>query len=171
LGVLGFLPGYAGERGIVSGEQFFILSAVRRLLIGWYVPSIAYVIFALLLLVVLVVWLLRREQRDDDRYIRDGLIMASVFMILLAPHFSWYFTWLIPFLCFVPAAPVFYLTLASFLLYLTWLGDSPGEVFKLNALLYVPCMILGVITIWRRRGKFGVRRLVAALFFASPAIR
>ena len=31
LGVLGFLPGYASERGMVSGEQFFLLTVARRL--------------------------------------------------------------------------------------------------------------------------------------------
>src|SRR5262245_3959103 len=29
-GVLGFLPGYANERGMVSGEQFYLLAASRR---------------------------------------------------------------------------------------------------------------------------------------------
>ncbi len=151
LGVLGFLPGYAQERGLVSGEQFFILGAVRRLLNGLYVPSTAYVIFAILLLVVLALWLMRNQQRNDVGYIRSTLIMASAFMILLAPHFPWYFAWLIPFLCFVPAVPIFYLTLASFLLYLTWLGDASDQVFRVNVLLYIPCMILFVLAIWLRR--------------------
>jgi hypothetical protein len=151
LGVLGFLPGYAQERGLISGEQFFVLGAVRRLLDGLYVPSAAYVIFASLLLVVLAVWLMRNQQDNNVGYIRSCMIMASAFMILLAPHFPWYFAWLIPFLCFVPAVPIFYLTLASFLLYLTWLGDSSDQVFRMNVLLYVPCMILFIIAIWLRR--------------------
>jgi hypothetical protein len=72
------------------------------------------------------------------------LIIASVFMLLLAPHFSWYFAWLIPFLCFVPSVSVFYLTLASFLLYLTWFGDSPDRVLVLKALIFVPFLILNL---------------------------
>ena len=28
MGVLGFLPGYASERGMVNGEQFFLLVAL-----------------------------------------------------------------------------------------------------------------------------------------------
>ncbi len=153
LGVLGFLPGYAGEQRIVSGEQFFILDAVRRLLNTFSVPTFAYVIFALLVIVVLSVWLTRKQQRDDASYMRSGLIMASAFMLLLTPHWPWYFSWLIPFLCFAPAVPIFYLTLGSFLLYLTWYGDAPDRVFRVKATLYLPCFILGFITIWLRHRK------------------
>ncbi len=150
-GVLGFLPGYTHEQRLVSGEQFFLLNAVRRLFNG-SVPSLAYVIAALMVLVVLALWLWR-NQRQQDGYIRSSVILASVFMILLSPHWPWYFAWLIPFLCFVRAAPIFYLTLASFLLYLTWYGDVPERVFTVHALLYVPTLILGVITLWLSRRK------------------
>jgi hypothetical protein len=72
-------------------------------------------------------------------------------MLLLAPHFSWYFAWLIPFLCFISSIPVFYLTLASFLLYLTWLGDSPDRVLMIKTLIFAPFLLLGLIVIWARR--------------------
>ena len=154
LGALGFLPGYAGERGMVSGEQFFVLDAVRRLF-NAHLPTGIYLIFALSLLVAMSVWLVRNQQGDGGGYINSALIIASVFMVLLAPHFPWYFCWLIPFLCFVPSMPVFYLTLASFLLYLTWLPYSADQIFELKALLFVPTMILGVAAVWWRREKLG----------------
>ena len=154
-GVLGFLPGYAGEQRIVSGEQFFILDAVRRLFNTFYVPTFVYVSFAILVIVALSVWLMRKPQGEDANYIHSGLIIGSVFMLLLTPHWPWYFSWLIPFLCFVPAVPIFYLTLASFILYLTWYGDAADRVFRVKASLYLPCFILGAIAIWvrHRRGK------------------
>lgn len=152
LGVLGFLPGYAGERGMISGEQFFILDAMRRLFSA-HVPTVAYLISVLLLLLLLSVWLMRNQQDDDAGYIRSALIIASIFMVLLAPHFPWYFSWLIPFLCISPSIPVFYLTLTSFLLYLTWLPDSSDRIFELKAFLFVPFLILSVIVIWLRRRK------------------
>src|SRR6266576_2058138 len=37
LGVLGFLPGYARERGMISGEQFFLLTVARQLF-GAHLP-------------------------------------------------------------------------------------------------------------------------------------
>jgi hypothetical protein len=140
MGVLGFLPGYASERGMVNGEQFFLLTVARRL---FSVPSSIYLVFAVVVLGLLSVWLMRDPQ-IDDRYLRNGLIIASVFMVLLSPHFSWYFVWLIPFLCFTPSIAVFYLTFASFLLYLTWLGDSPDRVLVLKALIFVPFLILSL---------------------------
>ena len=78
-------------------------------------------------------------------------VVAVAFMVFLAPHFSWYFTWLIPFLCFIPSVPVFYLTAASFLLYLTWLNDTPDRVFMLKSIIFVPSLILVVLIVWVRR--------------------
>src|SRR5258708_25948335 len=43
LGVLGFLPGYAQERGLVSGEHFFILGLANRLLGGVKLPNIIFI--------------------------------------------------------------------------------------------------------------------------------
>jgi alpha-1,6-mannosyltransferase len=152
LGVLGFLPGYASERGMVNGEQFFLLTAARQLFHA-SVPASVYLVFAMVVLGALSLWLMMKQQQqnNDIGYLRNSLLIASVFMILLSPHFSWYFAWLIPFLCFIPSIPVFYLTFASFLLYLTWLGDSPHRVFVLKALIFVPFVVLGSIQVWLRR--------------------
>jgi alpha-1,6-mannosyltransferase len=146
VGTLGFLPGYASERGMVSGEQYFLLTVARRLFSA-PVPTSAYLIFAVVVLGIVSVWLMREQRSDDLGYLRKCMIIASVFMLLLAPHFSWYFSWLILFLCFIPSIPVFYLTFASFLLYLTWLGDAPDRVLILKTLIFVPFLLLGVIQI------------------------
>ena len=150
LGVLGFLPGYATERGMVSGEQFFLLSVARRLF-GAGVPAWGYLLFAVLILGFMSLWLMGQRRTDELGYLKDGLLIASVFMLLLAPHFPWYFAWLIPFLCFVPSLSVFYLTSASFVLYLTWLGDDPERMLLLKSVIFVPFLILGAIAIWWRR--------------------
>lgn len=150
VGVLGFLPGYASERGMVSGEQFFLLTVARRSLSA-NVPVSAYLVFAVAVLGSLSVWLMRDRSSDDLCYLRNGLLIAAVFMLLLAPHFPWYFAWLIPFLCFIPSIPVFYLTFASFLLYLTWINDTPDRVLMLKSLIFAPFLILSLITIWLRR--------------------
>ena len=150
LRVLGFLPGYASERGMVSGEQFFLLTIARQLL-NAHLPTSAYIVFVFALLGILSLWLMQDQQMNDTNYLRNGLIIASVFMVLLAPHFSWYFCWLIVFLCFIPSIAVFYLTFASFLLYLTWLHYTPNGVLVLKALIFAPFFILGLIEIWLRR--------------------
>ena len=142
--VLGSLPGYASERGLISGEQFYLLTVARRLLSA-NVPSSAYMIFAVAVLGVLSVWLMRDRGSDELRYLRNSLLVACVLMLLFAPHFPWYFTWLIPFLCFIPSLAAFYLTFASFLLYFTWLGDSPDQVLILKTLIFAPFLILSLL--------------------------
>ena len=143
VGVLGYLPGYANERGMVNGEQYFLLAVARR---GSHaqVPISVYVIFAVAVLGVVSVWAMRDRSGDELRYLRNALIVASLFLLLVAPHFSWYFAWLIPFLCFIPSLAVFYLTCASFLLYLTWLGDSPDRMLVLKTLIFVPFLLLSL---------------------------
>ena len=150
LGVLGFLPGYASERGMVSGEQFFLLTVARRLF-SVHVPVIAYLIFSVAVLGILSFWFLRDQRNGNVRYVRNCLIIATVFVFLLAPHFAWYFCWLILFLCFVPSISVLYLTGTSFLLYLTWINDTADRVFILKTLIFVPCLILGILINWLRR--------------------
>ena len=137
---LGSLPFYATERGLLTGDQYFLLALARQVF-DVNVPTVAYFIFVIAVLGALSLWMIR-ERSDDTQYLRNGLLIASVFLLLLAPHFSWYFTWLIPFLCFIPSIPFFYLTVANFLLYLTWLGDAPNRVLVLKALIFVPFLIL-----------------------------
>jgi alpha-1,6-mannosyltransferase len=137
---LGSLPFYATERGLLTGDQYFLLALARQVF-HVNVPTAAYFIFVIAVLSALSLWM-TRERSDDTQYLRNGLLIASVFLLLLAPHFSWYFTWLIPFLCFIPSIPFFYLTVANFLLYLTWLGDAPNRVLVLKALIFVPFLIL-----------------------------
>lgn len=152
LAVFGSLPGYASERGLVSGDQFFLLTVARQFL-NAQVPTSAYFVFVIAVLGVLSLCLMQDRSGNETRYLRNGLIIASVFMVLLAPHFSWYFCWLIVFLCFIPSLAGFYLTLASFLLYLTWLNDTPNRVLLLKAFMFVPFLILGLIEIWRHRNS------------------
>ena len=155
-GALGFLEGYANERGMFSGDQFFLLTVVRHL-VNANVPASAYLVFTVAVLGGLFLWMMLGKQSDDVSYIRNGLIIASIFMLLLAPHFSWYFCWLILFLCFIPAISVFYLTAASFLLYLTWINDTPDRVVLLKTLIFAPFLILAILGIWLpRKGKVQV---------------
>jgi hypothetical protein len=47
---------------------------------------------------------------------------------------------------------MFYLTIASLLLYGTWLADSPDDMLVLNSLIYLPTLLLALIEfLWRRR--------------------
>ena len=147
MGVLGSLPAYSSEQGLISGKQYFLLALARYVV---DVPTVAYFVFVAAVLGALSLWMIRDRRGDDTRYLRNGLVIASVFMLFQAPHFSWYFTWLIPFLCFIPSIPFFYLSLANFVLYLTWLNDTPNRVIIYKTLIFAPFLVLGLILIWFR---------------------
>ena len=145
--VFGSLPGYTQERGLLRGDQFYVLSLVRNLF-GWELPPLAYLIFVMLVMSALGLWVLLRGRRE--RYLKHGMVLATATTVLFAPHFSWYFCWLVFFLCFTPRLALFYLTIASFLLYATWLGDSPAEMFVINSLIYLPALLIGIVeSTWR----------------------
>jgi len=148
--VIGFLPDYAKEEGLISGGQFYFLSLTRALFGN--VPNAAFVILAFVIMSGIAVWVLLRRGRSDS-YVKRAALLATAITVLFAPHYSWYFAWLVPFLCFVPLASLFYLTAASFILYGTWLGDKPGQVFRLNSFVYLPFALLGAVELfaWRRR--------------------
>jgi len=160
LGVLGFIPGYAQERGIVSGKHFFILNLVDRLF-GIELPNVVFLSFAGAVLLGLALWSVLKREQDGRGYLKRSLILGTAFMILFAPHFPWYFAWLILFLCFVPSVPIFYLTLSSFLLYLTWLYWRDTQVFKIKMLIFLPFFLLVALIVWlksRRDRMFIARR-------------
>jgi hypothetical protein len=150
LRVIGFIPGYAQERGIVSGEQFFILVLTGRLL-GVKLPSALFLSFAGAILLALALRSVFKSEYNGLNSLRQSLVLGTAFMVLFAPHFPWYFAWLILFLCFVPSIPVFYLTVVSFVLYGTWIADKPDSVLALKGVLYIPWALLAAITFLNRQ--------------------
>ncbi len=147
--VFGSLPGYTQERGLFTGQQFYALNLAHKL--GLELPSLAYLIAVMLVMSAIGLWVLLRGRRED--YLKHALVLATATTVLFAPHFSWYFCWLALFLCFTPRLSIFYLTIASLLLYATWLGDSPDEMFVINSLIYLPALLIGIVELfWRRLG-------------------
>ncbi len=147
-GALGFLPGYAMEQGLVSGQQFYPLSLMRKLF-GANLPPTLYLIAAILIMSAIAGWVMLRKSGSEN-YLKDAMVLATAMTVLFAPHYSWYFAWLVPFLCFTPSVAVFYLTIAGFVLYATWLGDSPDEMFVINSVIYLPALLIAVIEFfWR----------------------
>jgi hypothetical protein len=153
---MGFLPDYAKEQGLVSGEQFYFLSLARKLF-GANLPTVAFLIPALAFMTAIAVWVLLRKGSRDS-YVARAAFLATTISVLFSPHYSWYFAWLVLFLCFVPLASLFYLTAASFVLYGSWLGDKPDQMFRLNCFLYVPFAVLGAVEVFARRRRAALVR-------------
>ncbi|MDT7542267.1 MAG: alpha,6-mannosyltransferase [Acidobacteriota bacterium] len=191
----GFLAGYAEEEGLQNGTRFYLLSLARRATGGSFeIPNAAFVIFAILTLAALALWSLQRSRgdawpdedaknvddarhaevggsdevssrRSDRGFVTRAFVMALAFTVLLSPRYSWYFIWLVPFLCIVPAwfvVPVVYMTAASFVLYLSWLGDDAARMFALHSIIYLPFAALCAAAWLARRLRRG------ATEFAQP---
>ncbi|HYG10764.1 MAG TPA: glycosyltransferase family 87 protein [Pyrinomonadaceae bacterium] len=147
--VLGFLPGYASEEGLQSGERFFLLQLARA--ISGALPasaSAAYAVFAMLAMCALAAWCLLKREPDEGDYVRRAALLATTFTVLLSPHYTWYFAWLVPFLCFARGrtlAPLLCLSVAAFMLYGTWLGDAPADMLRLNLSIYLPPALLLIV--------------------------
>lgn len=151
-GVLGFLPQYVEEEGLVDGWRFFILDLARRVL-GFELPTLAFGVFAGFAWFTIAAWMSWSQRGDEMSYIRTALVLAASFTLLLSPRYAWYYAWLVPFLPYALIAPLVYVTASSFLLYATWIDDQPAFVFSLNALLFAPLVLFGMVRLWKHRAK------------------
>jgi hypothetical protein len=136
--VFGYLSGYADEEGLRSGDGIFLWSLLRSC---FHLPEHAVQYFAPLaavLMLAVAVWLQfsHRWRAHDTWTAAFGL--ASLFTLLVSPHDPWYFTWLVPFLCFRLTAAHIWLTGACTLMYVL---PHPNGL-AVQSLLYVPFIVL-----------------------------
>jgi alpha-1,6-mannosyltransferase len=160
--VIGFIPGYAREEGILTGGRFFLVSLARRA--GLIVPPAVYVGAAVIALLLIAYRVLREQDRTALGDVRHGAVIATAFVVLFSTHYLWYFAWIVPFLCFVPAIALLYLTGTATFLY-SALGYRPllgltGEMPAFDAGLYVPFALLALGERWhavagRRQARKG----------------
>ncbi|HET6973270.1 MAG TPA: glycosyltransferase family 87 protein, partial [Pyrinomonadaceae bacterium] len=95
--VFGSLPGYTQERGLLRGQQFYALSLAHRVF-GFDLPGLAYIIAVMLVMSAIGLWVLLKGRSED--HLKHAMVLATATTVLFAPHFSWYFCWLVLFLCF-----------------------------------------------------------------------
>jgi len=121
-GVLGYLGGgYQDEQGYLDGKGFFLVALLRR--VGLPAPGgLAFAIFACVVLVAVALAIaFRPKPRDTDPAL--FLPLAAAALLLISPHYAWYFAFLLPLLARAPYAPLIYVTLAAFVLYLPPIKD------------------------------------------------
>jgi len=147
--VLGFLPGYLEEEGMQSGDGFFlwnVLKGVAPLEHGGPALYLAVAVAALLALAAHGLFTAK------DRYLAAALTLAVATMVLLSPHYPWYFVWIVPLICFTPRPSALYLTLACPLLYFVPGGPDPaGARVVFEWALYGPFAALVAFELWRQR--------------------
>jgi hypothetical protein len=162
--VFGFLPGYFAEEGIANGHGVFLLELLGSFLAlpAW----ITYAYFALVLavlgaLAVRFAFIAERSSAPDSRVLqqaRQALILGSVMLVGLSPHYPWYLAWLAPFACLVPQPSVLWLLAAAPLL-----AHGSFEYLAVPGIVYGPAIVLAAYELYR---GYAVRLAVP-----SPVIR
>ena len=152
--VLGFLPGHMAEEGFSGGGAGFYLWSLAKALLpignppaSLYIATAAAVMLALGALIVF-------RRRGSEFGLRGAALLAGAFVLLLSPHYPWYFAWLLVFACLLSSVSLLWLTATSFLLYLVPVGAqlvADSNRLIVESIIYVPFMALAAIEIWRQR--------------------
>ena len=147
--VLGFLAGYLHEEGLQNGTGFFLWNLARSVAPLEHVGPAPYLALAAAALLLLAV---RSLFTSEGRYLASAMTLAVAAMVLLSPHYPWYFAWIVPFICFTPRPSVLYLTVACPLLYFVPGGPDPeGARMRFEWAIYGPFAALVVFELWRQR--------------------
>jgi alpha-1,6-mannosyltransferase len=149
--ILVYLPyGLSGATGVGSltnefHEEGFTGNGVRYFLLALAhkVAPMRTTVFLILSVAMLcglgLRWMIK-EKRDLTDVARGSASLIGLYLILSSPHYSWYYAWLIPFLCFAPSLGWLYLTGASVFMYLLWYEPLvyPDMPIWLGVAMYVP---------------------------------
>jgi alpha-1,6-mannosyltransferase len=112
-------------------------SAFRLLLLAGNSKAQAELVAVVFVLVVVAYVLKKRVEP-----LRAGLILFTALLLISPNAFPWYFTWIVPFLCFYPIRPVLLLTVTCVLGYAPVVAYSAGQPYVhsplMTALEYVP---------------------------------
>jgi hypothetical protein len=127
-GVFGYLGGYVDEEGFLSGRGINALYLVEHLT-GTVsaAATVVYAIVAALVLTTFAIAVAFRKDRSDRTAIASLHWLLVTFLILVSPHYPWYFLVLVPFLAIGSSATGWMLTLTCPLLYASVPGTGWPE--------------------------------------------
>ena len=135
--VFGFLGSYLSEEGLDRGTGIFLWQLVMAVVPLPQQAFALYLAVAAALMVALAVFVVMRS-RKAGADLAGAMLLAVAFTLLLSPHYTWYFAWLVPFLCFHPVVGVMYLTCASSYLYFAQWPPTLAEGIP----IYIPCILI-----------------------------
>ena len=143
-GVLGFLPGYAGEEGVSDGSGFWLLAGLGEVATPphWAGTALLAAVAGALAAAIVV---LSRTASSPSRTAAQAGALATFLMVALSPHYPWYYAWVSVFAVISPQRCTIYLGVATLLLYL----DPLHERFIWPALVFVPTIVLSLLD-WNR---------------------
>lgn len=155
--VFGFLSGYNDEEGLTNGAGIWLLSGISALndhtdLVNLPDDFGKYYLFgAAAFMLTLGISVARRPlkagETDSVRVCRDTALLAACSLVLMSPHFPWYFAWIALPAVVAPSPAAIWLGVAPVVLYL-----DPGNEHALwGSFVYVPVFGWGAFSLWRDR--------------------
>ena len=93
-----------------------------------------------IILAGILLWLYKRDDGSPVCLLRSIFVILCAFLVLMPTGYPWYFSWILPFLCFFPSIPWLYLTGASILCYTYYLEMKDIPFYRY--LEYVPFFFL-----------------------------
>ena len=151
--VLGYLPGYANEEGLDTGQGFFVLRALGMLMpLPAWATKLYLVLAAATLLGLAALYMLGPKLPADPgaRTLaigRAAAVLATATTVAISPHYPWYLGWLALFACFAPYWSTVYLSASGVLLYL----DPYHREDAYPWIIYGPCLVLAILDVARAR--------------------
>jgi alpha-1,6-mannosyltransferase len=159
--VLGLLPSYGKEEGLVSGHGFWVLAGFNMLVTHPRDATLIYAACVAMAFIVLIVAILRQPALENDAQAlcRDTALLASAAMVTTSPHYHWYFAWLALPAVVAPSRALLWLATTPLVLIDE---PTPGDRFFGPSLVYVPAILLLLVDLrpWlaiklRRRAGMG----------------
>ena len=156
-GVFGFLSSYGSEEGIIQGGGIWLLAGLGEFIALPPAAGPIYFLFCGMILMLMASAMLLRNRvslspgDDAIRVCGQAGWLAAGFMILLSPHYSWYFPFLAVFATVAPVRAVIWLSVAPLLLDLCPLPDH----FLWRALVYAPALTLAALDLRGRETTQG----------------
>jgi alpha-1,6-mannosyltransferase len=148
--VIGFLPGYARQEGFdTAGAGFYLLGLLRCLPALETMSTRFFELSAALVLAVMGAGFAFHRRRERPPY-APAAVLAMLFMVVVSPHYPWYFCWLIVYGCFFRSFALLWLTNACLLLYLAtdYVFVPSRQLLAIESAIYGPFAALALVDLW-----------------------
>lgn len=124
-GVLGFLPQYVHEEELSHGSGFRYVLAAERLFGPLPGAALAYAVAAAFIMIGAALAVGFRSDRSNAGSVTALTMLLAAFLVLLTPHYPWYYLALVPLVAVYPASwTLWLLTVGGMQTY----QAVPGEV-------------------------------------------
>jgi hypothetical protein len=148
--VLGFLSGYSQEEGLESGAGIYWLRLLSQLveLPSWTGKAWLALTAIVLAVIALVVTLRRPRSNSPDVIGAHAIVLATALIVMLTPHYAWYYGWLAFLACLAPLSSVLWLTVACVAF------DMPTDhPLVYQSLIFLPFVVLAALDVARQRRR------------------